>query len=398
MTFFRSLSLAIQNILSSKMRSFLTMLGVIIGVAAVFVIAGMSNGMKQYVKESFADLGTNTLELEAYEQDPSKKVSIEDIEKFVDDNSDSFVGSSPKINAYYNIKYKKEKRQGPIVGVSEEFLGLMKYEIEKGRNITYIDILNEKNVCVLGAYYSKRWFGPDVVGKKISIQGTTFTVIGTVKQIEDSPLPNEYTQDGNIYLPYSTASAMNNEGGVSNFILITKDDIDPLKTKAKLENYLRNDLGITEFWIMSMAEMLEESNKMINIISIVLGVIASISLLVGGIGIMNIMLVSVTERTREIGIRKSLGAKNKYILEQFIIEAGVTSGLGGLIGILIGYGLSAIATIIVRQLTQQTIVIVPSALAVALAFGISVFIGVFFGFLPARKAANLNPIDALRFT
>ncbi len=396
---YQSFVLAIKNLLASKMRSFLTMLGVIIGVAAVFVIAGMGNGMKEYVKQSFSGMGTNTINVNIYGGPENKdNFTLEDMETYIEENKDSFDGFTPDVAAYQVVRYKKNKSDNGVIGATEDYMKLNNLEIEKGRNISYVDIVNKKRVCVVGAFYAKTWFGRDVIGKKIGINGSTFEIVGTIKQVTEKGLPEQYGPDSKILSPYTTVMEIGNIKEINNYTLMAKDGQDPIALKDEISNYIKDKIGNEEFYVMSMADMLKEMNKMINIVSLVLTVIASISLFVGGIGIMNIMLVSVTERTREIGIRKSLGAKNKYILTQFVIEAGVTSGIGGTLGIGVGYLLSFIATIIVRNMSGENIVIVPSAFAVALAFGISVFIGIFFGFLPAWKASKLNPIDALRFT
>ncbi len=402
----QALLMAMKNIFSSKMRSFLTMLGVIVGVAAVIAIAGMGNGMKSFVKETFTWMGSNEIGVSMYPQnygpngeEPEIPFKMEDMAKYVEEHKDIFKGYTPNISTSKFLKYKKESNHGRIQGVQEDFLSLQNQELERGRNISYIDIKNKKRVCIVGAFYAKRWFSTDVIGQKISIDGVTFEIIGTLKQTSKGMFPSEYGKDASVLIPYTTLMKMSKQKNVSEYKLFTKDDIDPQGVAEELESYLKERLspnGI-DFYVDSAYEIIKQQEKMVSTVSTVLIVIASISLFVGGIGIMNIMLVSVTERTREIGIRKSLGAKNKFILLQFVIEAAATSGFGGLLGIAFGYILCFIGTMVVRQLAGVNITVAPDSKSVILAVAISVFIGVFFGFLPAWKASKLNPIDALRF-
>ncbi len=208
---YQSLVLAIKNLLASKMRSFLTMLGVIIGVAAVFVIAGMGNGMKQYVKESFSGMGTNTLNVSIYGGQENKTMfELKDMEDYVNEHKDVFDGFSPDVNAYQVVKYKKNKSDVGINGVTEDYMKLNKLVIDKGRNISYVDIINKKRVCVVGAFYAKTWFGSDVIGKKIGINGSTFEIVGTIKQVTEKGLPEQYGPDSRILSPYTTVMEIGN--------------------------------------------------------------------------------------------------------------------------------------------------------------------------------------------
>ena len=217
--------------------------------------------------------------------------------------------------------------------------------------------------------------------------------------LEDTILTANFEEGGTddcLFLPYSVAERM---AGSVNAYTVTMQDEDHMDESVNaLESALYEVFASDDYYtVTSMAEMLDTMTGMINILVYVLVGIAAISLVVGGIGIMNIMLVSVTERTREIGIRKSLGAKERYIMQQFVIEAAMTSALGGVIGILLGYVLSTVATRVVTQVMEDSLTVAPTFGAVALAFGISVGIGILFGYLPARKAAALNPIDALHY-
>ena len=220
--------------------------------------------------------------------------------------------------------------------------------------------------------------------------------MGVLNQIADTE--EEGGSDDVIYLPYSTAARLTNTGTISSYTITVVDDSLATDGKTAVEDYLYSIFEDEDVYhVTSMAEVLDTMDSMINVMITVLAVIAAISLVVGGIGIMNIMLVSVTERTREIGIRKALGAKERYIMQQFVIEAATTSALGGIVGILLGYALSAVASVVVTTLLDTSLTVSPTLLAVVVAFGISTAIGVVFGYLPAKKAASLNPIDALRY-
>lgn len=204
--------------------------------------------------------------------------------------------------------------------------------------------------------------------------------------------------DDCIYLPYSTAARLSGTGDINSYLLTVVDEEQADLAKTTVENELFTVFDDSDAYsVISMSEMLDTMTSMINVMITILAVIAGISLLVGGIGIMNIMLVSVTERTKEIGIRKALGAKEGTVLRQFVIEAATTSGLGGILGILLGYLLSAATTSVITILLETELTVAPSWASVLVAFGISTAIGVIFGYLPAKKAARLNPIDALRY-
>ena len=288
-------------------------------------------------------------------------------------------------------------------GVSEDYFDIEKLELAEGRKLNYIDMKDRRQVCLLGAYAAENWFDGSALGKEISINGFSFTVVGVMKRATENVEPAERGNDNRVVIPYSAAAQINNSRMVVQFYMTTQPDADAHEARSTIETELREILGGPDeefgdyFYVMSMSEMLAEMNSMISMVSVVLTIIAAISLVVGGIGIMNIMLVSVSERTREIGIRKALGAKERYIMQQFVIEAGVTSGLGGIIGIIFGFLLSSAATAIIKMSMQQPMTVTPSLDAIMVAFGISVFIGILFGYLPAKKAARLNPIDALRY-
>ena len=308
MSILESLELALKNIVSSKVRTLLTMLGIIIGVAAVIVIVGLGNGLEGYVTESFSDMGTNTLTVTVMSRGSTRSLDVEDMYDIVEENSEYLDLCSPTVTMAGHVKIGSETVDTTTsTGVSEDYLDIARLTIAQGRNLQYSDMSTRAKVCVIGAYLNQAYFGGNAVGQTLRVGGQSLEIVG------------------------------------------------------------------------------------------VLAGIAAISLVVGGIGIMNIMLVSVTERTREIGIRKSLGAKERYIMQQFVIEAASTSALGGVTGILLGDLLSVAASVVATRLMGENLSVSPTLAAVAAAFGISVGIGILFGYLPAKKAAKLNPIDALRY-
>ena len=395
MSILESFSLAVKNILSSKTRTLLTMLGIIIGVAAVIVIVGLGNGLEQYMTDSFSGLGTNTLTVSVSSRGSTRSLSVDEMYDIVEENSDYLDLCSPTVTMLGLAKAGSETLDSTTVqGVSEDYLDIAGVEVSSGRGLQYSDMATRAKVCVIGAYIDRAYFGGSAVGQTMRIYGTTFTIVGVLAQ-QDEDL-EEGGSDDCIYLPYTTASRISGE--VSSYVITMKDENYIDQSVAALENALYEVFSSDDYYtVTSMAEMVETMTSMINILVGVLAGIAAISLVVGGIGIMNIMLVSVTERTREIGIRKSLGAKERYIMQQFVIEAASTSALGGVTGILLGDLLSVAASVVATRLMGENLSVSPTLAAVALAFGISVGIGILFGYLPAKKAAKLNPIDALRY-
>ena len=395
MSILESFSLAVKNILSSKTRTLLTMLGIIIGVAAVIVIVGLGNGLEQYMTDSFSGLGTNTLTVSVSSRGSTRSLSVDEMYGIVDENSQYLDQCSPTVSMNGYVKIGSDTVSSTSVqGVSEDYVDISGASVSSGRNLQYSDMKLRAKVCVIGAYIDRAYFGGSAVGQTMRIYGTTFTIVGVLGQ-QDEDL-EEGGSDDCIYLPYTTASRISGE--VSSYVITMKDENYIDQSVAALENALYEVFSSDDYYtVTSMAEMVETMTSMINILVGVLAGIAAISLVVGGIGIMNIMLVSVTERTREIGIRKSLGAKERYIMQQFVIEAASTSALGGVTGILLGDLLSVAASVVATRLMGENLSVSPTLAAVAAAFGISVGIGILFGYLPAKKAAVLNPIDALHY-
>ena len=275
--------------------------------------------------------------------------------------------------------------------------------LARGRYLQYVDVSRRQNVCVIGAYLEQEAFRGDALGKTLTIGGVPYTVVGVMAQeLEEL---REGGSDDVVYIPYENAMEMSGSRTVTLYQVMAVSRDTVAEGKALLQNMLWTFYQDEDaYYIETMLDQVNMINAMMGVAMLVLVAIAAISLLVGGIGIMNIMLVSVTERTREIGIRKSLGARRRDIRRQFIIEAGTTSAMGGIIGILFGClvatGIgSVLGGMLVAQLGTSGITFnaTPSLGAILISFGVSVGIGVLFGYLPANKAAKLNPIDALRY-
>ena len=390
---------AVQNIWSNKFRTFLTMLGIIIGVTAVIVIVGLGNGMTQSIASSFADLGTNIISVQVMGYG-SRSVEVEDVYSLVDAHPDLFEAVSPTASINGTVKVGATSYSNTSVkGVSESYLGMSGYTVRVGRGINYVDLTDNKKICVVGDYISRVAYGGNAVGQTIKIGSEKYTIVGVLEAKVTDTSDQEGSSDDIVLLPYTTALRVSQTSTASSYAVTVTSEDKISEAKTALENGLQELLSSDKgYMVTSMSEMLDMMTSMVNMVVTILTAIAAISLLVGGIGIMNIMMVSVTERTREIGIRKALGAKERVILGLFVTEAATTSALGGVLGIGLGYLLSALANrILPLVMSDMEMTVSPSLGSVAVAFGISVGIGVLFGYLPAKRAARLNPIEALRY-
>ena len=393
--------LALKNIWSNKMRTILTMLGIIIGVTAVIVIVGLGNGMTQSVRDSFSSMGINSMTVSIWGRGSSRNATVDYMYEVVKDNSEYLSDISPNVQiSDQTVKEGRDTyRYTGVYGVNEDYISMANYTIADGRGIQYMDIKENKYVCVIGDYLAREAYNGNAVGETIKVGSYQFRIVGVLSAKSNDPELQEGGEDDRIYVPYTVAMRINQTSTVDTYTVIMADENYANQAKSAVEKAL---YAIYEdedaYYVYSMSELLEQMNQTIGMVVMVLTLIAGISLLVGGIGIMNIMLVSVSERTREIGIRKAMGARERTILFQFVVEAGTTSALGGFIGIVLGCALSAAATAAVPLIMPgESVAISPGTTAVLVSFGISVGIGVVFGFLPARRAARLNPIEALRY-
>lgn len=388
----QSFKLALKSIWGNKMRSFLTMLGIIIGVAAVIILVSLVNGYMGSVVESFASMGVNQINVNVTNL-ASRSLDVDQMYAFYEEHTDLFGELSPNVTLSSTIKYGDDSMTSTsVAGRSEQYLEIKSYELETGRNIAYSDIVSRQKVCVIGAYVANELYGSsqNAIGRTLKIDGYAFKIID-VAEAQDADNMEDGGTDDFVWIPYSVAVKMSRNANITNYTFTALDTSKADECTAVIKNFLYETFKDEDLYrVTAMSEMLDSLNEQIAMMSGMLGGIAGISLLVAGVGVMNIMLVSVTERTREIGIRKSLGADKGTIMRQFVIEAAVTSSLGGIIGILVG----CVATTVVGAAVGVSAT--PTLSAVVISFSVSVGIGLLFGYMPASRAANLNPIDALR--
>lgn len=387
----QSFKLAMKSIWSNKMRSFLTMLGIIIGVASVIILVSLVNAYMSYMTDSFSSMGTNQITVNMINLS-SRSVSDEEMYEFYSEQGEVFDEISPMVSISGAIKHGNDSMTSTsITGVSEAYLSIKGWELQYGRNLQYGDMTGRHKVCVIGTYVADELYGSaeNAYGETLKINGYAFTIVGVAAQQEDEM--EEGGTDDFVWMPYTRAVKMARNSNINNYVFTVSDLSQATAAKSQIESFLYERFKDEDLYtVTAMSEMLDELNSMIAMVSAGLGGIAGISLLVAGVGVMNIMLVSVTERTREIGIRKALGARKSVIMQQFVIEAAVTSSLGGIIGIILG----SVVTSAVGKLAELSAT--PTPAAVLVSFGVSVGIGLLFGYMPANRSAGLNPIDALR--
>ena len=398
-----SFLMAWASLIANKMRSILTMLGIIIGVAAVIALVSIGNGVKQDIQNSISSLGSNLLMVMPGaprtpgvrpSQGSMKSLKVSDYQAII--KLDGVKAASPyTANSYVSI-YQSKNWTTTVSGVSSNFQDVNNWTMSEGRFISSKNVENRERVAVVGQTVVKNLFaGDDPVGKEIRVKNIPFRVIGVLNSKGNGTMGND--QDDVIFIPYTTA--MERVEGVDYLrmvYVVASDDNGIDRLQSDIENLLRvrhgiKDTNLDDFNIQNMKSIMETMEQTTGTLTLFLGAVAAISLVVGGIGIMNIMLVSVTERTREIGIRKALGATYFVIVTQFLIEAVVISLMGGLIGIALGIGASKLIGL---ASGMSTVISVPT---IILSFAFSMAIGLVFGIYPARKAAKLNPIDALHY-
>lgn len=389
----KSFTMALSSIINNKVRALLTMLGIIIGIMSVIILVSVMNGLTNEITSMFDDFGTTSLTANIMTRSANIEVKPGEMYKFADENPKLYSGVSPQVMVSGQIKLPTsgdDTITSSCNGVSEDYCDIKRLTLSFGRFICNVDCDNDSKIAVIGSYQALYLFGTceDAIDKTIKINGIPFTVVGVLEEEEDS---TQSSSDNAVYIPYTTALKMNGTNRISTYIVDAADDSVVDEAKTKLESFLLEKIGDEDFYsVSSLKVMIDAMTDVMGKMTMVLVAIAGISLLVGGIGIMNIMLVTVSERTREIGIRKALGAKHRHIMTQFVMESGVVSCIGGVIGIILGSTLAILAGKALDMAVR------PSTGAIVIAFCVSVGIGIVFGFLPARKAAKLNPIDALR--
>jgi putative ABC transport system permease protein len=409
MNIIQSIRLALQGLTANKLRSGLTMLGIIIGVAAVIALVAVGQGAQASVTQRFQSLGSNLLVISpgaAFFGRASQGAAS--AQSLTNEDAQAIAQLATLVEAIapeYSVRgaqvvYGNKNTQTSVLGVSPEYLTVRNWQVAQGRFIDQQDVESLAKVCTLGTTVVEDLFGSnsfDPVGKTIKINRQNYQVVGVMASKGQTGFTNE---DDQVFIPLSTAQvkfggAGNTSLGSINVQVTSAEMMD--FAQAELKAILRARHGLSpsqadDFNIRSQVQIMEMAQQTTGTFTILLGAIAAISLVVGGIGIMNIMLVSVTERTREIGIRKAVGAKRRDILMQFLVEAVVLSGLGGIVGVLVGWGSAQLLSRLASELLS-TLVTLGS---VIMALGVSVAIGLFFGIYPANRAARLNPIEALR--
>jgi len=382
------IKLAMAGIRANKMRSFLTMLGVIIGVAAVIVLVSLGQGATQSVTDRIQSLGSNLISITIRGNNTRVSLTYEEVMAWKE--RPGVGGIAPVITGNVNVKYGNKKYDTSLEGTNDEYEQVRNTRVQQGRFILPIDLSLRQKVVLLGTEVASQLFGQmNPVGETVKINGVNFKVVGLLEEKGSSGFGSN---DDKVVIPLTTAERLLDNSGIRSVSVQAATPADVDSVVAQLDNFLfRKTKNTDAYRVSNQVEMLSTVNQITGTLTMMLSGIAGISLIVGGIGIMNIMLVSVTERTREIGIRKAIGAKRKDILRQFLIEAVVVSGTGGIIGVLFGI---AVSSGISSMMAINTAI---SIKVVAMAFGFAVLVGVVFGLYPANKAAKLNPIEALRF-
>ncbi|QSF46443.1 ABC transporter permease [Paenibacillus tianjinensis] len=388
MMLYQSMKMAFKSILSSKIRAFLTMLGIIIGVSSVITLVSVGQGTTSQITESLSSLGTNQLTVNIMGRGATTSLTFE--EALALGEIDGVENVSPVISGNVTAKHGTENVSVSVEGIIPAYEEVQDFHVQSGRFLLDIDTEYRQKVALIGTDTAEDLFGTDSpVGEKVQLNGASYKIVGL---LESKGSTSGGSSDEKILIPISTAERFLQSKGVRSITITTTSNDNVEDVKTKLESALDAKFSSAEnsYSVFDSQEMLETVNETSNTLSLALGGIAGISLFVGGIGIMNIMIVSVNERTREIGIRKAIGAKKINILMQFMIESVVLSGVGGLIGVGLGLGASwAVGN-------YTTMNVATSWNMVLISFSFSLIIGVVFGMIPANKAARMRPIYALR--
>ena len=418
MNLWQAFKMAFKSISMKKTRSFLTMLGIIIGVASVVIMVSVVQGQNKKNMEYFEKMGDNKITVQAYSYYDNNNETSEKLYDYCLSMSDLVLGITPEVEVGQKMTIQYGAKTLAVndwdsmgwgggmdwdsmmhVKLGSDQYGVCNnYQLAGGREMSYLDIEKTNAVCVLGAGAKEALFDyTDPVGETITINGQPFLVVGWYE-----PMDLEWSKymDNIIVLPYTFNRTLNNNNTINSYVVKAKSASATIEAMTKLDAYLaglfpKNEQGWSEngdYYVRSDNSWAQNMQSQSLMQSLVLGAIAGISLLVGGIGIMNIMLVTVTERTREIGIRKAIGAERKSIITQFLIEAAVICSIGGIIGI----GLGCVGTLIAGKLLLDEAMMLPGAFITVGAFLFSVVLGIIFGMYPAIKASGLQPVVALR--
>ena len=404
-----SVQVALRSLIANKLRSGLTMLGIIIGVGAVIALVAAGAGAQAQVSERFESLGSNMLVVSpgavsfrgiSMGGGSAESLTNDDVEAIAHLAS-AASAIAPEYSVWgQQVVYGNKNTQTTVLGVTPEYPTVRNWQVDRGRFIESLDITNQAKVAVLGATVAEELFEGtlvDPLGKMVKINRQNYQIVGLMAAKGVGGFQN---LDDQVFIPLSTAQLKFGGAGNTSLGGINVQVVSPEKmewAQAELTAILRASHGLAQgqaddFTVQDQTQIVETMQDIMGTFTVLLGSIAAISLLVGGIGVMNIMLVSVTERTREIGIRKAVGAKRRDIMAQFLVEAMALAFLGGLIGVLAGYSGAQLVT----PLMGGTRAVVTTD-SVVMALGVSVAVGLFFGLYPASRAARLNPIDALRF-
>ncbi|GKX67120.1 ABC transporter permease [Inconstantimicrobium mannanitabidum] len=386
MRFLQIIKIALKNIKSNKLRSLLTMIGIVIGISSVIVMVAIGNGSSKSIMSQVQSLGSNLITLSV---NASKGVTPEDITAIK--AMDGVKNASPIISASVQVKTGTQTTNYSVNGVNEDISEIRQLNLNYGRFISQIDVDNRSKVVVIGDTVAQDIFGRlNPINQYIKLNGDEFMVVGVLKSVGSSMAGNI---DNTIIMPISTAQFIAQNTKISTVYIEATNESSVDSAMASIDSYMTGKLskyGAKPYNLMSQQQLLDTMSSITKTLSLLLGGIAGISLIVGGIGVMNVMLVSVTERTKEIGIRKALGGKQKDILKQFLIEALVLSSIGGILGVALGIGVGDL-------LNSFGVSAVFSLNIILIAFGFSMAIGIIFGLFPAYKASKLKPIDALRY-
>lgn len=384
------IKVSVKNIVSNKLRSSLTMLGLIIGIISVILLVGIGSGATSNVTSNVKSLGTGTLTV-TINSNSDETLEYSQISEIME--LDNVEAVAPYKNVTGTVsKGTTTSKRASILATTPQYMNIMNLTISDGRLLSNIDLNNYSKICLLGSDLAESLFEntktKDIIGQKIKIEGDNYTVVGVLTSAGSSMGNNV---DTTLIIPFTTAKYLKGDNSISSLYVKVADERKIDATKLLIENYISSTLSITTdyFSVSTQSSMLDKMSNISDTLSLLLGGIAGISLIVGGIGVMNVMLVSVTERTKEIGIRKALGAKRRDILIQFLAESLILCVLGGTIGVVLGLGIGKILQ------TFGFNFVATSKIAI-ISFISSALIGVTFGIFPAYKASKLNPIEALR--